>query len=134
MTCRRVHGFTDGDRVRDRRDGATGTVRVLRVSEVRWDGSCVADELALAAPHLELMAERTPPVARSPLAHVVAVREAAAARGLGETRLVLDVRPGGNPAAWRALATLFAASAYVHMHVCAPTHGEPAGGASCRGS
>lgn len=59
------HGFRDGDRVRDRRDGSTGRVRFLTLTaaeqasgdvvdaEVQWDGRCVADELALAAPHLE---------------------------------------------------------------------------------
>lgn len=59
------HGFRDGDRVRDTRDGSTGRVRFLTLTaderasgdvadaEVQWDGSCVADELELAAPHLE---------------------------------------------------------------------------------
>ena len=37
--------YSDGDRVRDTRSGTTGTVRN---GEVRWDGSCVSDELAVA--------------------------------------------------------------------------------------
>lgn len=37
--------YSDGDRVRDERSGTTGTVRN---GEVRWDNSCVADELEVA--------------------------------------------------------------------------------------
>lgn len=59
------HGYHDGDRVRDARDGSLGTVRFLElgtadrpsegyaVAEVRWDSSFVADELDVALPHLE---------------------------------------------------------------------------------
>lgn len=41
-------GYRDGDRVRDVRDGSTGTVTALADgwTEIRWDHSAVADELA----------------------------------------------------------------------------------------
>ncbi|GGM75818.1 hypothetical protein GCM10012275_53200 [Longimycelium tulufanense] len=60
-----IHGFRDGDRVRDRRDGFTGTVRFNNLSaeerasgeyaeaEVRWDGRFGDDELELVLPHLK---------------------------------------------------------------------------------
>lgn len=59
---RTSQGYSDGDRVRDRRSGSTGTVRVFDLSaadrregcaeaEVKWDGSFVADELELAVDH-----------------------------------------------------------------------------------
>lgn len=62
------YGYQDGARVRDRRDGSTGTVHYLKltqeewatdeyaVAEVRWAGSCVADELDVAVPHLDRIA------------------------------------------------------------------------------
>jgi len=51
--------FEHGDRVQDTRSGHTGTVHTFNLSpaeraegcaeaEVRWDNSCVADELAVA--------------------------------------------------------------------------------------
>ncbi|WP_027935488.1 hypothetical protein [Amycolatopsis thermoflava] len=67
-----THGFEHGDRVRDTRDGSLGTVvlfegpRVdedgneLAAGEVRWDGSFVADELELAAPHLVRHTDENP--------------------------------------------------------------------------
>ncbi|RJQ77635.1 hypothetical protein D5S17_14490 [Pseudonocardiaceae bacterium YIM PH 21723] len=59
----RQQGFNDGDRVRDRRDGSTGTVRTIPLdpgedpnevctAEVRWD-SFGSSELELDLPHLE---------------------------------------------------------------------------------
>jgi hypothetical protein len=58
-------GYADGDRVRDVRDGSTGTVRITTLdpddaaecgydttAEVRWDNSFVACALDLALPHL----------------------------------------------------------------------------------
>ncbi|MBO0884172.1 MAG: hypothetical protein J2P17_28370 [Mycobacterium sp.] len=62
------HGYHDGERVRDRRHGTRGRVRFLELTdeerasgdvvdaEIVWDGSCVADELELALPHLERIA------------------------------------------------------------------------------
>ncbi|MFD2421687.1 hypothetical protein [Amycolatopsis pigmentata] len=61
----RIHGYADGDRVRDRRDGSIGTVRHLDLTdeerasgecaeaEIVWDGLAVQDELELALPHIE---------------------------------------------------------------------------------
>lgn len=54
-----VEGFAHGDRVRDVRSGRSGRVRVFDLSpadraegcaeaEVAWDGSFVADEIAVA--------------------------------------------------------------------------------------
>lgn len=61
-----IRGYHHGERVRDSRDGSTGTVRFLELTdaerasgeyaeaEIRWDGSCVADELAdHVLPYLE---------------------------------------------------------------------------------
>ncbi|GGM84830.1 hypothetical protein GCM10012275_64470 [Longimycelium tulufanense] len=52
-TSSTMHGYRNGERVRDTRDGATGTVRFLEWSdpdearaEIVWDNSFVADELA----------------------------------------------------------------------------------------
>lgn len=46
--------YRTGDRVRDTRDGTTGTVTVRSdgTTEVRWDGLALADEIAVAAPYL----------------------------------------------------------------------------------
>jgi hypothetical protein len=63
-----VHGYHDGERVRDVRDGTRGTVRFLdldpvecasgdyAVAEVRWDGLVTACELDVALPHLARVA------------------------------------------------------------------------------
>lgn len=60
-----IHGYRHGDRVRDRRDGSTGTVRILDLTpaerssgdyaeaEIRWDTLSHATELELVQPHLE---------------------------------------------------------------------------------
>jgi len=62
---KRIHGYADGERVRDRRDGSTGRVRHLTLTEeerasgecaeaeIVWDGLAVQDELGLALPHIE---------------------------------------------------------------------------------
>jgi hypothetical protein len=49
--------YQHGDRVRDTRDGTTGTVTVRTdgTREVRWDGLALADELDVAAPYLRCM-------------------------------------------------------------------------------
>lgn len=64
MTARSIDSFRDGDRVRDERDGSTGTVRFLDLTpdelasgeyeeaEVVWDDTAFEDGLSLAAPHL----------------------------------------------------------------------------------
>lgn len=60
-----IHGYRDGDRVRDQRDGTMGTVRFIEltaeqeqsgeyaVAEVQWDGLFISDELDLALPHIQ---------------------------------------------------------------------------------
>lgn len=62
---KRIHGYADGERVRDRRDGAMGRVRFLTLTveerasgecaeaEIVWDGSFVQSELELELPHIE---------------------------------------------------------------------------------
>ena len=60
--------FAHGSRVRDRRTGRLGTVRLFEPDpdpdtargEVRWDGLFVADELDLVADHLELVSPEHP--------------------------------------------------------------------------
>lgn len=63
MKARTLYGFKDSERVRDVRDGTTGTVHFLDTAdgdefsgyeeaEVVWDGTAFADGLSLAAPHL----------------------------------------------------------------------------------
>ena len=61
-----VCGFVDGDRVRDRRSGCTGRIRIVEPTlaeriegyveaEVVWDGFCTADALDRVIEHgLEL--------------------------------------------------------------------------------
>ncbi|AFM10448.1 hypothetical protein PIS_059 [Saccharomonospora phage PIS 136] len=64
MKARTLYGFKDSERVRDVRDGTTGTVVFLDLTdeqhasgeyeeaEVVWDDAAFADGLSLAAPHL----------------------------------------------------------------------------------
>jgi hypothetical protein len=62
---KRIHGYADGERVRDRRDGSTGRVRFLDLTdeerasgecaeaEIVWDDSFVQDQLDVALPYIE---------------------------------------------------------------------------------
>lgn len=63
--ARRIHGYADGDRARDRRGGTTGRVRFLTLTdeerasgecaevEIVWDGSFVQSQLEVELPHIE---------------------------------------------------------------------------------